>query len=254
MSMQTASIGTGRPRMEALDGIRALSALSVFAYHCRAYHEKLPGGGNGVEVFFILSGFLITLLLYREWDSKGSIDFVSFYWRRFVRLVPAAAFFFVALWVYMVAFGHEPLLQRNAFLAGLTPVDIVKGAALHFNSLTNYWLTGGEPYTPITHLWTLSVEQQFYMAWPLAMLLFLRFNRFYVTCGVLLAIGFASMSINSLWMARDVFDGHMLQMVNGVAAPMYSLAFGCVSRAAVRALRQQHSHQLDRTLHGARRR
>src|SRR5436309_14004804 len=102
------SMNDARTRLNALDGVRALSALSVFIYHCSKYQDRVPGGGAGVEIFFILSGFLITSLLYREWAQTGSIDFVSFYWRRFVRLVPAAAFFFVCLWAYLVLFENEP--------------------------------------------------------------------------------------------------------------------------------------------------
>ena len=91
----------------ALDGLRALAVASVLFYH--AGLSWLPGGFLGVEVFFVISGYLITTLLLAEWSAKGSIDLASFWWRRARRLLPALFALILVVVGYAVFFLPDEL-------------------------------------------------------------------------------------------------------------------------------------------------
>ncbi|MDX8521302.1 acyltransferase [Mesorhizobium sp. VK23D] len=142
----------------SLDGIRALAALAVAMFHCKL--PFTPGGFIGVDVFFVLSGFLITSLLKSETEQTGTIALTQFYVRRALRLWPPLLVF---LAVYAVAapvlFAPASVWQQLA-LAGLYLADYGRA----------FW---GEPST-LTHTWSLSVEEHFYMLWPAVILLISR--------------------------------------------------------------------------------
>lgn len=137
----------------ALDGIRGLAVLAVVAFHCRL--PGFPGGFIGVDVFFVLSGFLITTLLRKEAVSTGTIAVGNFYLRRALRLTPALLLMLVAYMAFSVAFlPVEPL--KDAVLAGLYLADYSMA----------FW---GRP-DHLSHTWSLAVEEHFYLLWPLVVL------------------------------------------------------------------------------------
>jgi peptidoglycan/LPS O-acetylase OafA/YrhL len=148
-------------RVPCLDGLRALSIKLVIIEHSYlASRVRLAGmprqllgnlGGVGVDVFFAISGFLITLLLLREWRRVGTISLKSFYARRFLRLMPAAAVFLATVFALQLA-GYVHLEPRR-WLHILT-------YTVNFDPHAQ-WQTG--------HLWSLSIEEQFYLMWPLAL-------------------------------------------------------------------------------------
>ncbi len=154
----------------SLDGIRALSVIAVIIYH--ANKLWLPGGFLGVEVFFVISGYLITLLLLAESEQSGSISLGQFWMRRFRRLLPA-------LWVMVVGVVvFASLFQRE--MLGTLRGDVVAAILYGFNWFqiwngTSYF-TSFE-FVPLRHLWSLAVEEQFYLVWPLVMLLVARLGR-----------------------------------------------------------------------------
>ena len=154
----------------SLDGIRALSVIAVIIYH--ANKLWLPGGFLGVEVFFVISGYLITLLLLAESEQSGSISLGQFWMRRFRRLLPA-------LWVMVVGVVvFASLFQRE--MLGTLRGDVVAALLYGFNWFqvwngTSYF-TSFE-FVPLRHLWSLAVEEQFYLVWPLVMLLVARLGR-----------------------------------------------------------------------------
>jgi peptidoglycan/LPS O-acetylase OafA/YrhL len=175
-------------RAPALDGMRALFVLGVLGYHlwADAHGWKVDPGNVGVVGFFALSGYLITGLLITEHEQCGRIHMKYFYARRALRLLPALCFF---LFVWLAV---DILFQNGQFLATVpsahTPAHPVSwitglegvGAALLY--ITN-WLNV-EPnwhlwfsYSPISHLWTLAVEEQFYVIWAPVMILLLRLRR-----------------------------------------------------------------------------
>lgn len=145
----------------SLDGIRALSVIAVMAFHARV--PGFTGGFLGVDVFFVLSGFLITRLLQDEHDRTGGIALLPFYTRRLRRLYPALLVF---LSVYLLLAPHAfPLTPHrkhamDAFLTVTYLSDIAQGSGYKFKYLV--------------HTWSLAAEQQFYLIWPPILLLVLR--------------------------------------------------------------------------------
>jgi peptidoglycan/LPS O-acetylase OafA/YrhL len=149
----------------ALDGVRALAVLGVMAYHSGI--PWLPAGFLGVDAFFVLSGFLITSLLVSEWQRRHTVRLGLFWARRARRLLPALLLLlaFVVLYAAFVApAGRYPGLRLGA----LSTLFYV--ANWHFIlSGTNYFTQTGLP-SLLTHTWSLAVEEQFYLVWPLVVL------------------------------------------------------------------------------------
>ena len=154
----------------SLDGIRALSVLAVIVYH--ANKHWLPGGFLGVEVFFVISGYLITLLLLAESEKSGTVSLKEFWLRRARRLLPA-------LWVVVLGVVvFAALFQRE--ILGTLRGDVVAALFYGFNWFqvwvgTSYF-TSFE-FVPLRHLWSLAVEEQFYLIWPIVMLVVARFGK-----------------------------------------------------------------------------
>ncbi|CAN1529461.1 COG1835 Predicted acyltransferases [Candidatus Nanopelagicaceae bacterium] len=144
-----------------LDGLRAISVLAILAFHLRP--DLLPGGFLGVDVFFIVSGFLITSLLIDEIQNGGRINFSHFYLRRFKRLFPS--FILVILLTIISAYL---LFDQQKFIsvAKTALVSILGISNLYFYKTSSYFdLSSIEK--PLLHIWSLSVEEQFYFIWPL---------------------------------------------------------------------------------------
>jgi peptidoglycan/LPS O-acetylase OafA/YrhL len=162
-----------RPEIE---GLRAIAIFLVVGYH--ALVPGFSGGYIGVDVFFVLSGYLITGLLIREIEQSGTVDICGFYARRARRLLPALALTLLATIVVSAAI-YAPV-QQVGF--GTTAMSTAMYASnLYFaKSGTDYFAEDREK-NPLLHTWSLSVEEQFYLAWPLfimfAMKVFRRQNR-----------------------------------------------------------------------------
>ena len=142
----------------ALDGLRAVAIGLVIADHC--WVPGFDGGYFGVDVFFVLSGFLITQLLIDEYDARGQIDLSRFYLRRLLRLTPPLALLLAAyLAIAPIVWPHYGLWPhiRDAALAGLY--------------LSDYGRAFWHDPTVLQHTWSLSVEEHFYLVWPFAVLL-----------------------------------------------------------------------------------
>jgi peptidoglycan/LPS O-acetylase OafA/YrhL len=139
-----------RRSIPGIDGIRGLSALMVVAFHCVS--QSLPGR-QSVQMFFILSGLLITWLMLEEERRHGYVDLKAFYWRRAFRLLPPV----VALIAWEVA-TDRPHVSSGALLA----------AGLYYANY--YWALGGD-LLGLTHTWSLAVEEHFYLFWPFVFVL-----------------------------------------------------------------------------------
>ena len=157
--------------MPALDGVRAFAVLGVMAYHGGV--SFLPAGFFGVDAFFVLSGFLITTLLVTEWGQSNGIALRAFWARRARRLLPAlfVVLVFVALYARFVATpGMYPGLRGDGFAA------LFYYANWHFIATSqNYFVQTG-PSSPLLHTWSLAIEEQFYVVWPLVILGLLRWR------------------------------------------------------------------------------
>jgi peptidoglycan/LPS O-acetylase OafA/YrhL len=145
----------------ALDGIRALAVAAVVLYHGGV--TAVRGGFLGVDVFFVLSGFLITSLLLRELERGGRLRFGRFYERRARRLLPALVVLVVLVALYAslaVPGGSEPSLpgQIVGTMAYVGNWTLITAHATYF--------TQGLPPSPLQHTWSLAIEEQFYLVWP----------------------------------------------------------------------------------------
>jgi peptidoglycan/LPS O-acetylase OafA/YrhL len=157
------------PYLPGLDGMRALAVVAVMVYHANS--EWLSGGFLGVEVFFVISGYLITLLLMAERERTGTVKLGAFWMRRARRLLPALFVMLFLLLTYTWIFRSSELgTLRGDMLGGL----------LYVSNWYQIWVGQGYSssgdFAPLRHLWSLGVEEQFYLLWPIAMLLLLRRN------------------------------------------------------------------------------
>ena len=145
-----------------VEGLRAVAIVLVVLYHVHA--GLAPGGYVGVDVFFVISGFLITGQLVRELRTTGRVSFLAFYARRVRRILPAAM---VTVMVTAVASALllNPLAAKRA-LDDL-PSAIYFGANIHFAAQGADYFNAGLSPSPIQHFWSLAVEEQFYIVWPL---------------------------------------------------------------------------------------
>jgi len=151
-----------------LDGLRTLAIIAVLAYH--QDNAWLPGGYLGVEVFFVISGFIITRLLQQEWANARHINFQRFYWRRWLRLFPSMLAMALGVWVWLILFHPSDSPQIRADL----PYALSFTGNLHyiFNQVSYFEGIGRPPV--FEHLWSLAVEFQFYLLWPTFCLLLFR--------------------------------------------------------------------------------
>ena len=146
----------------ALDGLRALAVTSVIAYHFGV--AGVPGGFLGVDVFFVLSGYLITSLLTAEWSGSGRVSLGAFWGRRARRLFPALGITLIGVSV-AAAFLDAPGQLGQVRSDALSTLAYV--ANWHYIVASqNYFVRFGLP-SPLLHTWSLAVEEQFYLVWPL---------------------------------------------------------------------------------------
>jgi peptidoglycan/LPS O-acetylase OafA/YrhL len=188
-------------RAPGLDGVRALAVLAVMGFHEGA--SELSGGFLGVDVFFVLSGFLITDLLATQYDRVGRLNLKDFWSRRARRLLPALALMLIV--VTAAATVIEPGQRaslRLALLAAVTYTSNWYQILHHVSYFAALGLFTAPP--PLDHLWSLAIEEQFYLIWPLLLwLLILRLNgrRARVTATLILA------ALSALAMALEYSPG-----------------------------------------------
>src|SRR6516162_1784338 len=170
---------TGR-HLPALNGLRGVAVAGVVAYHLQL--SWASGGYLGVDLFFVLSGFLITTLLLEEWVGTSRVDLVAFWGRRARRLLPALFLVVAALALYLVVNAHFGGAGAN----GLIDLSGLRGEALGTLLYVNNWhlIYAHQSYfaqfsapSPLQHTWSLAIEEQFYPVWPLLVLLLLRVGR-----------------------------------------------------------------------------
>lgn len=177
------------PYLPALDGLRALAVIAVLLYHANL---PVRGGFLGVEIFFVLSGFLITGILLNEWEHDRRIDLRAFWARRARRLLPALLLVLAAV------------LGIAAWLPAAETQGIGANVLASLGYVQNWYLIfSGQPYfdagvrpSLLQHVWSLAIEEQFYLFWPLLLLLGLRFLRLrtILVLTLLLAAGSAGLA------------------------------------------------------------
>jgi peptidoglycan/LPS O-acetylase OafA/YrhL len=148
------------PYLPGIDALRALAVLAVFLYHAGV--EWMPGGFLGVDVFFVISGYLITSLLLREFRRGGHVRLGRFWLRRARRLLPAVGVL-IAVTMILAAILQPDRIDE---LRGDAIASLAYVANWHFVFGDQSYFEGFQP-SLFTHLWSLSVEEQFYLLWPL---------------------------------------------------------------------------------------
>ena len=149
-----------------IEGLRAVAVLLVLAYHARI--PGFPGGYIGVDVFYVVSGFLITGLIVRELRATGRVDLLTFYARRARRLLPAALVV-IALTVIASAIVLPPLRVPDVAADGAAAALYVSN--IRFAAQATDYLQAELDPSPLLHFWSLGVEEQFYLFWPALLLL-----------------------------------------------------------------------------------
>ncbi|MBY4797728.1 acetyltransferase [Collinsella sp. AGMB00827] len=203
----------------SLDGIRALAVAAVVLYHLNP--GAAPGGMIGVTVFFVLSGYLITRLLIREFVLTCDIDFKSFWKRRLRRLLPATVVVIVATAALCTICNHVMLTKMRT--------DILP-SLLFFNNWwqvaheVSYFNNIGNP-SPLTHFWSLAIEMQFYLVWPVLLLISFRLR---VTRRVLRRVTLALALASAVAMALLYSPGaDPSRVYYGLDTRACSLLMGC---------------------------
>ncbi|HSB87299.1 MAG TPA: acyltransferase, partial [Ilumatobacteraceae bacterium] len=153
-----------RPHLAALDGLRGLAVIAVLLFH----GGKLQGGFLGVDLFFALSGFLITSLLLAEIDATGRVGLLAFWGRRLRRLLPAVLLLLVGVTIITTVFATVP--ERAATLndGPWAQAYVANWHAIAGHS--DYWGSFELPRM-FGHLWSLAIEEQFYLVWPVVLAL-----------------------------------------------------------------------------------
>lgn len=176
--------------LPALDGIRGIAILLVIIHH-QLIPISLSGGFLGVDLFFVLSGFLITRLLFKEFDSSGSISLSNFYARRALRLAPALLLYLLFALILIRILNPQEFM-REVKLVGLSLVY-----------LTNWRMAFGWDYSldPTAIIWSLSIEEQFYLLWPPVLLLLLatRVKLFHIAIALILIVIAVGFHRTALW-------------------------------------------------------
>jgi peptidoglycan/LPS O-acetylase OafA/YrhL len=152
----------GRGKRPDIQGLRAIAVSLVVLYHL--YSSALPGGFAGVDVFFVISGFLITGHLWRSCQESGRVSLVDFWGRRVRRLVPAAALVLAVTWGMSYLLLPASRLGDTARQIGASALYVQNW--LLAGDAVNYLKSADAP-SPVQHFWSLSVEEQFYLVWPL---------------------------------------------------------------------------------------
>ncbi len=233
----------GVPHVGALDGLRGLAVIAVLAYH----QHKLGGGFDGarggylgVSAFFTLSGYLITNLLVAEHETRGAIALGAFWIRRIRRLLPAAvaALVLVVVYAWVFAPGEQFVGLRGDMLGALGYV-----ANWRFLAGGTSYAAANENFSPVLHFWSLAIEEQFYVLWPLVVFAVLRFLSrralSWVTGGLLVASVVASLVSAEAGASTDtIYFGTHTRAAELLVGAALALAFP-LTRAVAVSLRVQ---------------
>lgn len=215
-------------RRADLQGLRAVAVMLVVGYHAGL---PLPGGFVGVDVFFVISGFVITAMLQREWEAHGRIRFGRFYLRRVKRLTPALALM-VSVTVVLSALFLSPLGAQQATAQTAVGAMFIVANAVIARTTGDYFDAPAEE-NALLHTWSLSVEEQFYLVFPVLVaaswLLARRFRVHWLPVVVSAGVGVFSLAV-AVVVSRgfEVQAGEMLVGFYGPLTRVWEFAAGAI--------------------------
>ena len=178
-----------------IDGLRAVAVLSVVAFH--AFPRWMPGGFIGVDIFFVISGFLISTIIFENLE-KNTFNFIGFYARRIRRIFPALLivliFSYAFGWIALLADEYKQLGKHIAAGAGFVSNFVLWGESGYFDNSSDT--------KPLLHLWSLGIEEQFYIVWPFVLWLAWKKRFNLLTLGIL--VWLTSFYLNIQGVKKDV--------------------------------------------------
>ena len=228
--------------LPALDGVRAAAVVAVMMFHGGIPH--MDGGFMGVDAFFVLSGFLITSLLIGEWRQTLTIKLGAFWARRARRLLPA-----LFLMLIFVAFFASVIVPKGTY--GALRLDALSTLLYvsnwHFILVNSNYFNETAASSPLLHTWSLAVEEQFYVIWPLVVLGVLYFTK---SLKALFTLCVAAAIASAVWM-HVVYDGgvNTNRAYLGTDTRSQCLFIGCALAVGL-VLVAQRSHELGRLAKG----
>ncbi|MBC2128437.1 acyltransferase family protein [Listeria marthii] len=208
-----------RKYVPSIDGLRAFAVIAVIAYHLNFSWAK--GGFIGVDIFFVLSGYLITNILLTQWEKTQSLQLKQFWIRRFRRLIPAVYVMIVVVVIYAVFF--HPEILKNLRGDAIASFFYVSNWWFIFHDVS-YFDSFGLP-SPLKNLWSLAIEEQFYMIWPAFLLVFLKWVK---NPKLLLKIVIGLGLLSAIWMAVLYVPGtDPSRVYYGTDTRAFDLLAGC---------------------------
>ena len=223
----------------AIDGLRAVAVIAVMLYHLG--FDWIPGGFLGVDLFFVISGYVITRLLLDSIQRSGGLDLRAFYIARIRRLLPPLLFMIVVTTIFVGAWAPDTMRR---FLAD-TPFALFGGMNwwLVFRE-TDYFEAIGRPPL-LQHTWSLGVEAQFYLVWPLILLLVLRyFGKNKISGAALIIAAFSGISLLVVSLQIDANDSQLSHVYFGTDTHSIGLFLGAA--LAVRWIPQNLNETVSR--------
>jgi peptidoglycan/LPS O-acetylase OafA/YrhL len=209
------------PHYPALDGLRAIAVLAVIAYH-DGYHWA-QGGFLGVDLFFVLSGFLITSLLLAEFNRERHISLTGFWSRRARRLLPALLLVILVVGIYATSIVPNNELGQ---LRGDGFASLFYVANWRFILSAQSYFAATEFPSPFRHLWSLAIEEQFYLLWPLVFLGVTVWARRSLRFLTWLCVAGAALSVALMWALYSSDDPS--RAYYGTDSRMHTVLIGCI--------------------------
>lgn len=202
-----------------IDGLRAIAVVSVVLYHLK--ESLLPGGFVGVDIFFVISGYLITKLIFSELSNNDSFSFKRFYLRRVRRLFPAlfaTLLFSVALAYYLFSPAHLTEFAQSLI------ASVFSVSNIFFWHLSDYF-DSESTLKPLLHTWSLSVEEQFYFIWPAILVGLFSLKRKPLIPIFIIAMGVASLALNLVAFSQHPVLSNQFSLADVKSAAFYWLPF-----------------------------
>jgi peptidoglycan/LPS O-acetylase OafA/YrhL len=185
-----------------IDGLRSIAILSVLFFHLG--YKFIPGGFVGVDIFFVISGFLITNLIKNEIDNTGTFNFQNFYIRRVRRLFPALIVVLILTTIFAILILSPTHL---ASFGGSLMSSLFSISNMFFWIEADYFDVSAK-IKPLLHTWSLTVEEQFYFIWPITLILLLKLNKKWKIISFMIFFALASLYMN------EIFNDGSVRFIN----------------------------------------
>ena len=191
-----------------IDGLRAVAVIAVIFYHAQINilgYQPFKGGFIGVDIFFVISGYLITSIILKELVTTGTFSFFNFYQRRIRRIIPALLFVMLAAlpfgWIYLLPSSFIDFSKSTIYSLGFSSNFYFHYSGLEYGAVDSL-------LKPFLHTWSLSVEEQYYIVFPVILLV--TFKYFRKNLLAILVIGFLASLLITYWGSKIIHLPHFI--------------------------------------------